>query len=50
MFLQPQGVSLNKPFKDDVRKLWTEWMLHGDKLFTKRCSMKPPTLESLAVG
>ena len=28
--LQPLNVSLNKPFKEAVRILWTEWMA-GDK-------------------
>ena len=34
-FLQPLDVSINKPFKDLVRHFWNQWMLNGDKTFTK---------------
>ena len=32
--LQPLNVSLNKPFKDRVRKKWMQWMADGINKFT----------------
>lgn len=32
--LQPLDVSLNKPFKDGVRKRWMQWMADGIHEFT----------------
>ena len=32
--LQPLDVSLNKPFKDGVRKKWMQWMADGIHEFT----------------
>ena len=32
--LQPLDVSINKPFKDRMRKKWQEWMLAGEHTFT----------------
>ena len=32
--LQPLDVSLNKPFKDGVRKRWMQWMADGTHEFT----------------
>ena len=34
LILQPLDVSLNKPFKDGVRKRWMEWMAEGIHEFT----------------
>ena len=40
--LQPLDVSLNKPFKDGVRKRWMEWMAKGTHEFTASgCQKKP---------
>lgn len=47
--LQPLDVSLNKPFKNEIRKSWTDWMLNGEKELTKGGSLKRPSLP-LVVG
>lgn len=45
--VQPLDVCLNKPFKDYMRDLWSNWMIEGEKTFTKGGSMRAPTLETL---
>ena len=32
--LQPLDVGVNKPFKDNLRQYWNEWMLAGNHTFT----------------
>ena len=34
--LQPLDVGVNKPFKDNLRQYWNEWMLAGNHTFTPR--------------
>ena len=46
--VQPLDVCLNKPFKDRVRKEWNNWMVSGEKAFTKGGNMRPPQLDELA--
>lgn len=43
--LQPMDVSLNKPFKHNLRKLWNDWMVNGEKSYTKSGNMKMPDLD-----
>lgn len=43
--VQPLDVSLNKPFKDRLRGNWSNWMIEGEKQFTKGGAMKAPSLE-----
>ena len=42
--LQPLDVSINKPFKTYLQKLWNPWMVSGEKDFTKSGAMKRPGL------
>ena len=32
--VQPSDVCLNKPFKDRLRRLWTDWMMSGEMSYT----------------
>ena len=43
--LQLLDVSLNKPFKDGVRKRWMEWMANGIHEFTATSRQKKPSEE-----
>nr|KAF6343017.1 hypothetical protein mPipKuh1_010743 [Pipistrellus kuhlii] len=45
--VQPLDVCLNKPFKDCIREQWNEWMVSGEKLFTKGGNMHAPQLDVL---
>ena len=43
--LQPLDVSLNKPFKDGVKKKWMQWMADGIHEFTATGRQKKPSEE-----
>ena len=45
--LQSLDVSLNKPFKDNARAQWNEWMMNGEKSFTKNGAMRGASLDVL---
>ena len=45
--LQPLDVSLNKPFKDGVRKKWMQWMADGIHEFTASGRQKKPSEERI---
>ncbi|KAK9398934.1 hypothetical protein NXF25_013903 [Crotalus adamanteus] len=45
--VQPLDVCLNKPFKDRIREQWNEWMVSGEKSFTKGGNMHAPQLDVL---
>ena len=43
--LQPLDVSINKPFKDKVRTLWSNWMANeNDHVFTRGGRLKKPSI------
>uniref|UniRef100_K7FGA6 HTH CENPB-type domain-containing protein n=1 Tax=Pelodiscus sinensis TaxID=13735 RepID=K7FGA6_PELSI len=45
--VQPLDVCLNKSFKDRIREQWNEWMVSGEKSFTKGGNMRVPQLDVL---
>ena len=47
--LQPLDVSLNKPFKDGVRKKWMQWMADGIHEFTATGRQKKPSEELICL-
>ena len=38
--LQALDVSINKPFKDRLRHCWSDWMMSGEKTYTKSGRMR----------
>ena len=47
--LQPLDVSLNKPFKDGVRRRWMQWMADGIHEFTATGRQKKPSEELICL-
>lgn len=45
--LQPLDVSVNKPFKDHVKTLYTDWMANGEHSFMKTGKIQKPSIEIL---
>ncbi|GFU61822.1 HTH CENPB-type domain-containing protein [Trichonephila clavipes] len=43
--VQPLDVSINKPFKQNLKRQWNTWMLEGEKSFTKGGQMLHASLE-----
>ena len=46
--LQPLDVSLNKPFKDKLRTMWSDWMISGTGESTKSGNLKKPGIDLVA--
>ena len=45
--LQPLDVGVNKPFKDNLRQYWNEWMLAGNHTFTPAGRIRKPDLRQI---
>jgi hypothetical protein len=45
--LQLLNVSVNKPFKDNVRKMYTQWMAKGGHEFTPTAKIRRPSTEMM---
>ena len=44
-FIQAPDVYCNAPFKDKARHFYENWMLHGEKSYTKSGNMRAPSME-----
>lgn len=44
-FIQAPDVYWNAPFKAKVRQFYENWMLHGEKSYTKSGNMRAPSME-----
>ena len=42
-YLQPLDISVNRPFKVELRNEWEKWMTEGEKSFTKTGKMRKAT-------
>lgn len=45
--VQPLDVCLNKPFKDNIRKCWNEWMVSGKQTSTPAGNMRAAPLSTV---
>lgn len=45
--VQPLDVSLNKPFKDSLREKWINWMMDGEKTYTKGGNVRQASLDTV---
>jgi len=45
--LQPLDVTVNKPVKDVLRRLWNTWLVEGEHTFTAGGRMRTPTLQDV---
>ncbi|MCG7877729.1 MAG: hypothetical protein N0C90_15530 [Candidatus Thiodiazotropha endolucinida] len=45
--LQPLDVCLNKPFKSNMRNLWNDWMVNGEKTLTKAGNLRRPDITTV---
>lgn len=45
--LQPLDVSIPKPFKDDVQRVYTEWMADGNHNLTPAGKIRRPSIAML---
>ena len=42
--VQPLDMSINKPFKDSVKRQWTTWIESGEHSFTLPGAMRKPSI------
>ena len=40
LLLQPLDMSINKPFKDRLRRCWSDWIMSGENAYTKSGRMR----------
>ncbi len=47
LVLQPLDVSINRPFKDQLKKCWEKYMLEQSDLLSDAEKIKPPTKQHI---